>query len=391
MMRYLQRQLAQLEKRLPVPRVVLLPGDLFFCQAFDIPPGTPEGDVEGFARLQLEAAAPFPVEALAWGFVRHERARVLVYAATFERLSHAGVDDLGEAWQVLPGFVALCGSPSEVAQVRFVVTGRSISALCFDAGQSVPARVVSRPLAADAEAPEALLEARAHLLLALGRDIPPAEPGLWLASGAVAVGQDRVRFDVQRLEAGDDAPTPTPAHAPALHGQPLWDTDVRGRTFAAQTQRQRHQAHLLWLAFAGACAAVLLLILGQLGLWGMGTWTRHLREVEASRSQQVQLLESKLEFANNLESITEREMKPFAMLAAATQIKPKELYFERVESNEWNVLRLDGQAGRADQVVTYVEQLRAASPCRRCATCAPSRAPDARASTSRSSSTGWMT
>ena len=361
MKRYLQRKLTQLEQRLPVPQVVLLPGDLFFCQSVEIPAGTQEADVAGFARLQLEAGAPFPVESLAWGYVRHVRTRALVYAATHERLEKAGLEDLGPAWQALPGFIALCDTASAGPRLRFASTGRAISALFFNAGESVPYKVLSRPLppGEDAETAPKLLAARDTLHKSLGASAPQAEPGLWRVDGAEADGRDKVRFRVVRIE--PSGAVLDRALEPVLGGQALWDADVRGRSFAAQTQRQRRQSLYIWAAFAAACTAVLLLVLSQFVLWGTRAYTRHMRSVEDARRPQVMLLESKLNFANNLESVTEREMKPFAMLASAASIKPPEIHFDRIQTSGWNVMRLEGKAGRAEQINQYIDRLRETS------------------------------
>ncbi len=358
MKQYLQRRLKELDQRLPLPQVLLLPGDLFYCQAFDIPAGTPEGEVAGFARLQLEASAPFPIETLAWGFVRHGLGRLLVYAATRERLEQAGFGGLDGAWHVLPGFVALCGSPSNLAQVRFAATRRSISALFFEEGRTIPHRVVSRPVPAgeDDTLPARLSATRDALGGTLGRSAPPLEPGFWLVESALGEGQDKVTFNVRRFDAG--GPVESDAPGSPLSGQQLWDADVRGREFAARTQRQRRQGRYVWIGFGAAAAAVALLVLAQVALWSTRLHTRYLRSVEEDQRPTAELLESKINFANNLERVTEREMKPFSMLAEAATVKPADITFERIEAQDWNVLRVEGYGARADQITRYMDELR---------------------------------
>ncbi len=351
--------LERIRSRLPEREVALTPGELYYCHSFEKPEGAEIGDLAEFAELSLESVSPFPLETLAWGFVPDGRNRLLVYAASAERLSRRH-ENLDVVWHALPSFAPMLGKTVERDTLRFVSAGNSISALFIRAGASAPHRVVSRPLPQREDgAPlteNELLEARDALARAMQPNGHEPERGLWRCVRAEVSGEQKVCFAVTRLLPDGNAQEQTFDWPYA--GAELWNADVRGRIFAARVKVQRKRAVWAWWGFAAAGAFLALLILGQLGLWGLGLWTRQLENKADSRAAEVMLLQSKNDFAEVLENVTEREMKPFAMLQAANTVRPSGIYFERIGTAEWNVLRIEGQGRRAEEVTSYIEQLR---------------------------------
>jgi hypothetical protein len=103
--------------------------------------------------------------------------------------------------------------------------------------------------------------------------------------------------------------------------------------------------------------AVCALLAGHVFLMVSGAVTTYLRRHSSANAAQVEALQNKIDFAANLDGVVEREMKPFSMLALANSVRPKTVYFERASASAWNVLRVEGQASRADQVEGYIENL----------------------------------
>ena len=103
----IREKLAQLDKGLPRRQVGMLPSEAFFCRFVDLPEGAQDADVSGFAQLQLESIAPFPVENLAWGYVREGR-RILIYAATAERAGAGLERGIEPLWHAFPAFLPFC-------------------------------------------------------------------------------------------------------------------------------------------------------------------------------------------------------------------------------------------------------------------------------------------
>ncbi|HNX05904.1 MAG TPA: hypothetical protein PKI32_10410, partial [Opitutales bacterium] len=145
--------------------------------------------------------------------------------------------------------------------------------------------------------------------------------------------------------------------AAVLSGDALWNADIRGRTFADSERRLRRTGCLAWKAFAAACVFAALLLVAALGLVAIKITTGVLHSGIHSRATQVEALQDKADFASNLESVTERVMKPFSMLATANAGRPEGVIFEKVNSTAWNVLHIEGIAQRSDLVQSYIEDL----------------------------------
>jgi len=354
----IKQKIELLDSRLPRRETALLSSEAFICRVVDIPAGTPPADAGGFVQLQLEAASPFPIENLAWGYISENSERALVYAAALDRVSTASDRSLADLWHALPAFLPFClGGDALTDGVRICVAGRSASALWHKGASSLPVRVVSCPLPEGLDfGPEGLPAVRVRLAQKLGVTGESAlQDGLWLLDNTDCTAEERIVFSIRHLRDGQ----PESLYKYAISGAALWNADARGRIFAEVTRKNRRAAYAVWLAFCGAGAFAALLLVSQVLVLGTSLLGSYYRSVAHENQKQVEELQSEADFAANLDSVTERQMKPFSMLAASNRKRPGPVYFERASAGEWNVIRVEGQAQRADQVQSYIELLSA--------------------------------
>ena len=352
----LKEKLAELDKRLAVRQVGMLPSEAFFCRSAELPQGTAAADISGLAQLQLEAAAPFPVENLAWGYLTGKTS-IFIYASTSERAGEGLEKGIEPLWHAFPAFLPFCIEelPMTDAAVRVCLSGHSASAISFNAGENVPAKIVScrlpqdMPLASD----EDILKARAAIVEALGIGAAQnVEQGTWVYEGADLRHDDKVIFKVRHVEAGK-------ARTVERHiaGDALWNADARGRVYARANREDRRKNYMAWIAFSAAGWTAAALFVGTIVLIFACIATGVYHITASKHRAEVDVLQNKSDFATNLESVTDRQMKPIAMLAEASSKRPHGVFYERASANDWNVLRLEGQAQRSELIQAYIEAL----------------------------------
>ncbi len=342
----IKNKLEQLDTRLPRRGLLLLPAETFICRLMELPDNTSAAELPGLVQLQLEAQSPFPVESLAWGLLRDRQSKVLVYAATLERACKGGTAELQKAWHAFPAFLPFCLLPAS-GGVRLCRSKEAAIAIYTEEASAIPTRVLTRPM------PEVEAAPRSALLAVLGLKEEQVQPGLWELAASNCDEESRVRFDLVCRHEGK----PEEKATVAICDQALWDADARGPVQNRRLKVERRKDRLIWTAFRCALGAASVLAAVQLVNFGLGLGESWYKGRVKANLKLVESLQNESDFANVLESVTERQTKPFAMLAAANRKRPAALHFERVSTGEWNVLRVEGIAQRANLVQQYIETL----------------------------------
>ncbi|MBN1403401.1 MAG: hypothetical protein JW942_02895 [Opitutales bacterium] len=353
----IKQKIEKLDRSLPRRNLALLPAEAFICRRVDIPEGTPQEEVPGLVQLSLETSAPFPIESLAWGFLSDGKGQAFAYAAPLSRACPNGTESLASCWHALPAFVPFV-STTEKDCVRLCTVENSAIALYLKAGSPLPEKVLARPLKEPLPDMEKtpVNQVRSLLLAALGlSESAEMEDGLWTLTGSDCTSEDRVQVSICRLREG----MPSAQQLMTLGGDSLWNADARGHSHAQGERKNRRAAHMVWLAFKGGGYFAASLAIAQAIVFLSGLAAGHYESSVKDNQHLVKQLEDEADLANILEGVSERQTKPFAMLAAANRKRPAPLYFERVTMGEWNVLRVEGQAQRTDQVQGYIEALNA--------------------------------
>lgn len=349
-------KLDELDKRLPVRETILIPSDCFFVRELTVPEGTLPAEIQSFAQLQVESLAPFPIESLDWGYVT-AGSTVLVYAATMERVKSFALNGLDNIWNAFPAFLPFAIQPAPTEDtVKLAIAANSASALFYKVGQSLPTRILSCRLTetTSLSGEDAILAARAEAVerLSLG-DNPRLADGVDILDGVNDKSDDSISFTVSHVSS-DGQKTSVSF---ALSSDALWNADIRGRLYADEHRVVRRRDSFIWRAFAAACVTTSILLVLTFGLFAVKTTGAIYRAIVRHHSAEVDLLQNKSDFASNLESVTEREMKPFSMLAVANAKRPADLYYEKVSATDWNVLHIEGGANRSDLIQGYIEEL----------------------------------
>ncbi len=359
-------------------RILLVPGNLFFCETVELPEEVEPAGLEEFAELTLESLSPFSLEHLYWGCLADwGTRRVWIYAALSERLRACGYEDLESYRQVLPDFVALgrvetsapalvLGSPQGWTALR----PESPDTLAFgsiETPRTWPVKPPPEPkrgelaIAEPEEAPEdepapELTEEDAKALIQQALPEIMGELGLpeseqvraLVLFGAEASETERGELRIAYHEANYE--DMLEARLPA---EVLWQADIRDRGFKAQQHRERQRDQLLWKGLIGLGVAALLLLLLEIGRFGLGFWMEVRRATIAERASQVQRIEGQDRLVHRLERFSANQLQPFLMLAVIDSVRPDDIYFTSVETDEVGALAVEGIGTSSSSVNAY--------------------------------------
>jgi hypothetical protein len=332
----------RLEEKFPERTVVLAPADAFFTHKVDLPAGLEAVEVQNFVALSLEAMAPFPIEQLLWGFITDPSgSHALAYAALRSRLKTAGITELETPWQLFPGFISLSGKSPTRACVRFLYQAGSLSALVYEAGKSVPSRVVSRALDGSHLEDSRFLAARKELLATLPPHLPDAEEGIWLGESPEMEGATPV-FALRHLT--EEASPPSQKSALSLSPDALWAADIRQPDYSEKEKQQRQRSGWIWRSLQTAAITALVLLILQVATFALGSFTKLQQGTITRLEPQATRIENKLTLANRLTQSTEEDLKPFLLLEAVNPLRPESVYLDKLRSRAFNELQLEGES-----------------------------------------------
>lgn len=356
-----QNQWQQLKDRIPQRDICLAPADSFFSECVEIPADLGENGVQGFAELTLEGASPFPIEQMAWGYLHApDSPHILIYATPRNRLTRAGLSDLERWHHVFPGFISLFGKQWDSPKVVFLSQTGSISALYFEAKQSVPCRIVSRPIGADLLTDEAILKAREKLLIQL----PEAEsfdldPGIYIGSGTHVHSDDRCSFHHRYLAGNSETES---SHTLPVPESGLWAIDIRDSEFAITEGKSRALGKRLWKGLIAATATAALLVIAQLGYYALESWNGIRERQILSMAPAVSRVEHTQTLVDRLTRSVEQDIHPFYLLQAINADRPNSVFFSKVGARSFNRLEVEGESTEGVSTVNrYADNLLASS------------------------------
>lgn len=341
--------LAFLRSATPPPKVVLLPDALFFTRSVPVPAAAGAAEVAALVELALEAASPFPLTQLYYGWLRAEGTdHALVFAAYRRRFTSEQTAEWDGAELVLPGLAVVGGAAVEPATTIIVASPDSFTGLHW-ASTGAPTRVVSVPVPADAtDADRAAV--RENLVRQMGGSKEVREVSF---PGVVSASSDGAKA----FQAGDLAVQFSDAVAGAL--------DVRDKLELAQLRQARRRDLLLWRVALGGVAAMLLLALGEFSLIGGAAWEKSRQAVVKSQRPTVEKIEAADALARRIEELATKRLRPFEMVAILVgedgKRKPAEIWFTRVVTTPGSIygLAIEASSSDAAQVSSYTAALRA--------------------------------
>lgn len=325
-----------------------MPDAMFFTRAVPVTPGATAAEAACQVELALEAVSPFPLAQLYYGWFWVPGAEsALVFAAYRRRFT----TDQAAAWEgaelVLPSFGALLGAKVEPATTIILNGIDGLTAVYWDA-PPVPAKVLFSPLDLEASEEERL-GVRDELLRAVGG----SKTVLDLPAPPMADSGQNDREVIFRAADFE-------SRLPALAATSL---DVRDKGELAALRNARKRDVILWRVALGAAAGLLLLIVGELALFGGHQWQKiRLREV-AIQKPLVDRIVGLDDLAQRIEDITTpaKRLLPIEMVIASATAKPEEVRFTRAvaDSKELHTLVVEGVTANSGQINVYEAALNA--------------------------------
>lgn len=359
-----QPQWQKLKDRIPQRDICLAPADAFFCECIEIPEDVPASEIRPFAELSLEGASPFPLEQMAWGFLHAEDSpHLLVYATPKNRLARIGLSELNKWHHVFPGFSSLFGKTWDRPVIVFLSQTGSISALYYEAHQSVPCRVISRPVGADLLTDEAILKAKEKLLAQLPEvDDFELDPGIYIGAGSHVHSDHRCSFNHRYLKQGHETEL---THSIPLAENELWPIDIRDPEFAAAEGKSRALGKRLWTGLIAASATAAILLIAQLAFFALESWNGMRERQIQSMTPAVSRVEHTQTLVDRLTQSVEQDIHPFYMLQAINAERPQSVFFSKVGARAYNRLEVEGESTEGVSTVNrFADTLQASSTIR---------------------------
>lgn len=332
----------------PPPKIALLPDGVFFTRAVPVTAGATAAEAATQVELALEAASPFPLAQLYYGWAWAPGAeRAFVFAAYRRRFTVEQTADWQGAEMVLPGFATVMGAEVTAATTILLSSPESLTAVHWD-HSPIPAKVMVRPLAPDAgdddraKARDELLRAFPGSKTVIELDGPPQpEPA---------------RSDREIVFRAGDFGSRVPASMAAA-------MDVRDKAELAAFRAARKRDVVLWRVALGCAAALLLLMIGEFALLGGGAWQKvRLGKVRGQKSTVDRIMASQ-SLATRIDELATKRLLPFEMIALLLQDerRPPEIMFRNVQASTQAglyTLTVEGYAMSASLYPGYVATLR---------------------------------
>ncbi len=350
---------AKLGSKLANRKVLLVPGEVFYCHSLTLPPEISDSEIDQFAELSLEGLSPFPLDQLLWGFLRDEKTSlILIYAAYRESINKLGVENLDQYYHVLPSFITINGVSFDEPSITFLSENNSMSALTFSAHSTVPENVFTLSLENIDNSDASLLKVKNNLLVSLKNEGYKIDNSIYLGTSALVDSDDKLRFKHRLISGEIDSDLNSTATRLPMDEKKLWDADIRASSFKLKASRNRNYSRYVWSSTQLAGIAASLFLLLQFIFMMTDTWTDFRIDKVAERSDEVALIEQKNNLLLRIEQIAQNELKPFEMLATMNLKRPSSIYFTQAVSDSFNQIQVDGAASNVEVVNRYMENLR---------------------------------
>jgi hypothetical protein len=335
--------LSRLQEKLPDLQVGMVPGDAFFVRKVELPEGLSSEELDAFIQLDLEGSSPFPMEALAWGYMQADDSpHAFAYATPKVRLKKLEFSGMETYYQLFPGFVSLFGDTVDKPTIRFISQTGVLSAIFLQPGQSVPEAIQSRRLIGELLTDDIQMEARDALAASMESSGYTMEDGLWLGEGVDIKNDGNIRFrhrHVVARESGDKV-----IHDLKVSSSSLWALDLRDASFAGTERQVRQRSSLIWKSLKTAGWIALLILITQVASFGLKGFNILMEGKIGKLEPHAVRVENKLTLAARLTQSTEEDVKPFNLMEVINPLRPDSIFFEKVRSKAFNQLEVEGKS-----------------------------------------------
>ena len=325
----------------PPPPVLVVACDRFFVRKVGLLPGEP---LAPQVKLALEGMSPFPPEQLYFGSVpAGDGASALIYGAYRRRFTADEIDGWDAASLVVPEFVALCESPSNIPAgfIRLHTDESRLTALAWLPGESLPSFVVSRT-GSSLDVDSLVAEIR-------GRSGLSADAGVQVINGTIS--GELTLNGVLSFVAGDTVLPSIPAG---------WreTADIRDPDFLAARRRAAVRDLWLWRALIATAALLALAAIIEVGATVLRWQTQSRLALIKQQAPVVEQIDTAQALANRIGELSEKRLMPFEMLSAINPSRPDSIVFQRTITRGLRSIEIEAQAGNAEDVSNYATALK---------------------------------
>jgi hypothetical protein len=274
----------------------------------------------------------------------------LVFAAYRKRFTNEQTDEWADAEVVMPTSAALLAAKVGRATTILLSSETNLTAVYWGDAGDVPAAVVTRPVAPEAD-DASRVALRDDLLRAVGESVTVKD--LQVAP-ALDPESDK---DELIFRAGELETTFTREELDAL--------DVRDKDDLAARRRARARDLLLWRIFLGSAAAIAFALVLEVCVVGGKFWQKGRVAIVNARAPEVAKIEKSNELATSIEELSTKRLLPFEMIELVKTKRPDSVVFTRISTASDSLYTLDikGQTNVSSDVVSYQALLNGMPEC----------------------------
>jgi hypothetical protein len=167
----------------------------------------------------------------------------------------------------------------------------------------------------------------------------------------------------------DQAPAPVPSrsdrefifrsgeHSFSLPAALATNLDIRDRAELVRLRRGQKRDIVLWRTAVACGAAMLLLLLGEAGLFAGGLWQKSRRVLFNARANGVAQIMTAQEVANRITDLSNRRLLPIEMIRAIMPKRPPGTYFARISTTGLYTLTVEVKTPNASEIGAYKNAL----------------------------------
>ncbi len=339
----------------PPPKVALLPDALFFTRSVAVTADAKPAEAATQVELALEAVSPFPLAQLYYGWFWTPGAeRAFVFAAYRRRFTGEQTAAWDGAELVLPAFVAALGAKVEPATTVVLQSPEGLTAVHWET-PAAPSKVIFRAIE-----PEATAEDRTAVRDELLRAFDGSKRVIELTA---SLAPQPARSDREIVFRSGDFESRLPVSVAAA-------IDVRDKGDLAALRNARRRDVVLWRVALGCAAALMVLCVGELALFGGAQWQKVRSNQFKTQKPLVDKIENTFQLANRIEELATKRLLPLEMVTQLVGEKneriPPEIQFTRVQADTSRGLYtvfVEGKTSNPTQVNAYENTLKAVPAC----------------------------
>lgn len=320
--------------------ILFIPSWLFFVENIPVEPASTSAQRREQAALHLESFAPVPAEQLLSGFASRPRGdSVLCYAAARERCRSHLEKLPAKTLHCLPPFALWDNAAIATPRWEWLATENELTAILIDPDNTLPVRVRSWELHADAGSKEAFstrILAEYDLRKKEIEKISSAEhkEGIYLP-GEQFIDKKNTGGEIRlnRLNADGSAVPAARVLRFSLTDDSLWNADIRDTATLSRERKERKNAVLCKRALSLCGIIAVFLAIAQILLWIFTYKTGLLVDEETRQRPLVTDIRNQVKLIADISKVQENKLQTIRTVAVLNARRPNGVGFSNFSGN----------------------------------------------------------